>query len=315
MEQGSLQERYLSRSVVKHIRKQDKELAVGAAVGNDYAIQGGVVTADGIGETPLIAWTKAMNNFACSGGRPRGVRLLMLLPENVKESNIKSYMADFNAYGESQNIQILGGHSQVSEAFVRQQFAVTVVGSEGSFRPRKKEIKPGYNIVMTKYAGLLGTDIILKQRYDALRERFANSYLAGAVMGEEAYSVTAEAEIAEEYVCYMHDVSHGGIYGALWQLGKWLNRGFEIDHSKINIRQETIELCEYLNVNPYLLEGTGSMLMIAEDGTDVVKKLMEHNIPATVIGHVTDNNEKLVIMNEIDIRTLSPVNGDDIYNI
>ena len=83
MEQGSLQERYLSRSVIKHIRRLNPKLSVSAAVGNDYANLHGSVSADGIGDTPWIAWVKAMNNFACSGGQIEGARLTMLLPQNV----------------------------------------------------------------------------------------------------------------------------------------------------------------------------------------------------------------------------------------
>ena len=56
MEQGSLPERYLSRSVIKHIRRLNPKLSVSAAVGNDYANLHGSVSADGIGDTPWIAW-------------------------------------------------------------------------------------------------------------------------------------------------------------------------------------------------------------------------------------------------------------------
>lgn len=59
MEQGSLPERYLSRSVIKHIRRLNPKLSVSAAVGNDYANLHGNVSADGIGDTPWIAWVKA----------------------------------------------------------------------------------------------------------------------------------------------------------------------------------------------------------------------------------------------------------------
>ena len=152
MEQGSLPERYLSRSVIKHIRRLNPKLSISAAVGNDYANLHGSVSADGIGDTPWIAWVKAMNNFACSGGQIEGARLTMLLPQNVKESWIKGYMADFNSYAEAKDIQILGGHTQVSEVFARAQFVVTMLGTAGDYCANKKKIKPGYDIVMVGQA-------------------------------------------------------------------------------------------------------------------------------------------------------------------
>lgn len=71
MEQGSLPERYLSRSVIKHIRRWNPKLSVSAAVGNDYANLHGSVSADGIGDTPWIAWVKAMNNLRAPADRSR----------------------------------------------------------------------------------------------------------------------------------------------------------------------------------------------------------------------------------------------------
>lgn len=62
----------------------------------------------------------------------------MLLPGNVKESWIKGYMADFNSYAEAKGIQILGGHTQVSEVFARAQFVVTMLGTAGDYCANKR---------------------------------------------------------------------------------------------------------------------------------------------------------------------------------
>ncbi|MFR0782971.1 MAG: AIR synthase related protein [Coprococcus sp.] len=184
-----------SRSVIKHIRRWNPKLSVSAAVGNDYANLHGSVSADGIGDTPWIAWVKAMNNFACSGGQIEGARLTMLLPGNVKESWIKGYMADFNSYAEAKGIQILGGHTQVSEVFARAQFVVTMLGTAGDYCANKKKIKPGYDIVMVGQAGLMGADIILKEKREELHTRFPDFYLDMASVKEDAYSI-ADAKLA-----------------------------------------------------------------------------------------------------------------------
>lgn len=44
----------------------------------------------------------------------------------------------------------------------------------------------------------------------------------------------------------MHDVTEGGIFGALWEMGAASGVGIVADLDKIPIRQETIELCEVL---------------------------------------------------------------------
>lgn len=318
MEQGSLPERYLSRSVIKHIRRLNPKLSVSAAVGNDYANLHGSVSADGIGDTPWIAWVKAMNNFACSGGQIEGARLTMLLPQNVKESWIKGYMADFNSYAEAKGIQILGGHTQVSEVFARAQFVVTMLGTAGEYHANKKKIKPGYDIVMVGQAGLMGADIILREKREELHTRFPDFYLDMASVKEDAYSIADVARrIADSDmdICYMHDGSSGGVYGALWQMGVWMDKGFEVQHVDIPIRQETIEICEFFNINPYLLDATGCLFVVVEDGEKLVEYLTEQETEAAVIGVVTEKKEKLIVVNELEHRCLSPVNGDEIHKV
>ena len=282
MEQGSLPERYLSRSVIKHIRRLNPKLSVSATVGNDYANLHGSVSADGIGDTPWIAWVKAMNNFACSGGQVEGARLTMLLPGNVKESWIKGYMADCD------------------------------------YCANKKKIKPGYEIVMVGQAGLMGADIILKEKREELHTRFPDFYLDMASVKEDAYSIAdAARKIADSGmdICYMHDGSSGGVYGALWQMGVWMDKGFEVQHVDIPIRQETIEICEFFNINPYLLDATGCLFVVVEDGEKLVEYLAEQEMEAAVIGVVTEKKEKLIVVNELEHRCLSPVNGDEIHKV
>lgn len=315
MEQGSLPERYLSRSVLKHIKKQNKELVAGAAVGSDFSLMGNMVVADGTGKEPYIAWIKAMNNFSCSGGIAQGARLVIIMPDSTKESMLKSYMATFNGLAESEGLQILGGHSEINGAIAVPQFIVTIIGQACGYRHNKKAIKPGYDIVMVGETALMGIDLIARDRFEELTKRFAISYIRG-MFKQRDYSVSKAAQIAAaNNICYMHDVSHGGLYGALWQLGVWMNRGFLVEHFNIPIKQETIEICEFFNINPYILDGTGALIIVTENGSSLVEELNKAYINACVIGKVSEGKEKMILMNEADKRCLSPVNGDEYYRI
>ncbi len=316
MEQGSLPERYLSRSVLKHIKKQNKTLVCGAAVGNDFSLMGDVVTAEGVGSTPVVAWAKAMNNFACSGGVAQSARLTLLMPEITKESWLKGYMSDFNNLAERDNVQIIGGHSDLSANYVKPCFVVTIIGKAGEYRHDRKLIKSGFDIVMVGDTAVLGTNLIAHERAQELKKRFSPSYIADAYRDESEYSIVKAAGIAAKSgACYMHDVSGGGVYGALWQLGVWMRQGFLVEHVNIPIRQEAIEICEYFNINPYLLDGTGALIVVTKDGNSLVNALEINGIQSFIIGKVTEGKEKMIVMNDTDKRCLSPVNGDEYYHI
>ncbi len=323
MQKGTLNELVLTRSVTKHIRKHNKKFLQGNGVGDDYAgIDCGeqaIVWTEGSAETPYLAWCKAMNNFATSGGRIIGVRLNLMLPENTEESDIKAYMGEFNTLADSYGIQIMGGDTKVSDRYVGATFIVSVMGMAEEYISRPKEAKPGYDIVMTKYTGILGSDIIAETKEDILCDKLAKSYVQGGYFGRENYSVVKEAEICValmDNICYMHDVSYGGVYGALWQLGSKLGKGLKINHYDIPIKQETIEFAEIFNVNPYTLEGTGSLLIVAKDGEQVVKTLESKTIPASIIGTVTEGKERYITLGDSgEKRYLEPIKGDDIYKI
>ena len=48
--------------------------------------------------------------------------------------------------------------------------------------------------------------------------------------------------------------------------------GLDIDLKKIPIRQETVEVCEALGLNPYILMSSGSMMIAVPDGYGLVPK-------------------------------------------
>ena len=50
-----------------------------------------------------------------------------------------------------------------------------------------------------------------------------------------------EERLPSGAVFAMHDVTEGGIFGALWEMAEASGVGLEIDVKKIPIRQETVE--------------------------------------------------------------------------
>ena len=112
--------------------------------------------------------------------------------------------------------------------------------------------KPGQDILVTKWIGIEGTSIIAKEKEKELLERFSQAFVDTAKGFDQYLSVLPDSRIAVEHgVSAMHDVTEGGIYGALWEVAEASGIGLEIDLKAIPIRQETIEICEYFELNPY----------------------------------------------------------------
>ena len=128
-------------------------------------------------------------------------------------------------------------------------------------------------------------------------------------------SVLPEAAVAAEAgASAMHDVTEGGIFGALWELAESSGIGLAVDLKDIPVRQETIEICEFFQINPYGLISSGCMLIALPDGNRLVRELEKHGIHAVVIGKATAGNDR-VVHNGEERRFLTPSSPDELYKV
>ena len=88
----------------------------------------------------------------------------------------------------------------------------------------------------------------------------------------------------------------------------------EKDLKKIPVKQETIEICEYYDINPYYLYSAGAMLAGTDNGEALVAELAAAGIPAVVIGRVTDGKDR-IIRNGEDVRFLDRPKQDEWYRV
>ena len=122
--------------------------------------------------------------------------------------------------------------------------------------------KPGDYIILTKWAGLEGTAIIAHDFEKRLRGRMDDTLLesAQAMMGH--ISVVKEGLIAGEMgATAMHDVTEGGVLGALWELAEASGVGLRIYQDKIPVRTETGPYARNFGLNPLKLISSGCMLI------------------------------------------------------
>ena len=179
----------------------------------------------------------------------------------------------------------------------------------------EKKLEAGQDLVVTKWIGLEGTSIVAKEKEQELRKVFSDPFVRTAQEFDQYLSVIPESKIAMEHgVRVMHDVTEGGIFGALWEMAEGSGVGLEIDLKKIPIRQETIEVCEQFGLNPYVLMSSGSMLIGTEHGEILVRRLQEAGISAAVVGQAMDGNDR-ILRNGGEVRYLDKPQSDELYKI
>lgn len=339
MKVGKVPENVLKRSVLRQIKNKQKEVCVGAGLGVDCAVfslpeQNLLATCvqeaavamkpDRLGIFSMSGIIqKCVNNLAAGGAVPFAVMIGLMLPQGTEESDIKAFMAEAEEICARLSIQIAGGQTNINRAVTEPVAVVTGYGKLSNTiqggKPAKKRdgfaVCPGQDVVISKWIGLEGTAFLARKYRDRLLERYP-AYLVDEAAGFDKYlSVIPEAATAvESGVCSMHDASEGGIFGALRELAERAGVGLTIDLKKIPLRQETVEVCECCEVNPYELLSGGCLIMTTQDGPGLVTALEEKGIPAVIVGRVTDSNDRILI-NEDEVRFIDRAKQDEIYRI
>lgn len=314
----------MKRSVLKYIKTHREEVVSGAALGEDCAVLSfgeGYETV--LSTTPVTAAAEristyaipmALNNVAAAGAEPVGVMLAVLLPEETEESGLQLMMEQAEEVCRGCGTQILGGHTEVTPAVDRPLMTVTGVGKREAARAGSlRGIREEQDIVVSKWIGLEGTARLASRYRQQLCTRYPVRMIDEAAAYDRYLSVIPEAATAvKSGVCGMHDVSRGGIFGALWELAQRAGVGLEIDLKKIPLKQETVEICEFLELNPYELLSGGCLLMVTDNGQALTDALAREGIPAAVIGRTTAGKDR-VIYNEDEKRYLDKPKADQIY--
>lgn len=323
MKIGKISEPMLRRSVLRRISYKNPEMFQGAGLCRDFAVMKTGEDEEVILSSDTVTWgmenlalygiTKTANNIAAAGGRIKGVLVSVTMPSNTTESGINFLMRDIAAVCKERSIEIIGGHTETVSYVTRMVVTFTGVGvRKSTLHIGVENLKAGQDIVMSKEIALEGTAIMAYEREEELQKRFQKSFVEKAKKALDSISVESEAAVA---VCCgvqaMHDVSKGGIFGALWEMAASAKLGMEVYLDKISIRQETVEICELFGVNPYELISGGCLLMAADKGNVLAEQLQKKGIRAQVIGHMTDSNDRIVIKGE-ERRYLEPPRGDEI---
>lgn len=323
MEIGKVPENILKRSVLKRLTVRRPEVLVHAGVGEDCAVLAPSADALVLSTDPITGTAKEIgnlafhitaNDIASSGAELIGMLLTIIFPPESTEEELKQIMAELTELAERYNVEILGGHTEVSAAVTQTLVSVTGVGRIDQEKVISTSgLKVGQDLVVTKWIGLEGTAILVAEKREELLARLPEDLVETAGDFAKLLSVVPDSRVAmENGVSAMHDVTEGGIFGALWEMAEASGVGLEVDLKRIPIRQETVEICEVFDINPYMLISSGAMLIGTDHGSQLVDALERAGIHAAVVGRATAGNDR-VILNGEERRFLEPPKTDELF--
>lgn len=326
MKVGNVSQTVLRRSILKqlHTRREEsiiqpsvEEMCAAIRIEEDEQV---VFTNTSLfgdeKDLAVFAMAHVLNDLWTRGAEPIGVNISILLPPHAYESRLKSMISYAEEVAEGQRIQILNAKAEVSPVLSKSLVTVFGIGKEKKEGLLQSSMgMAGQDVVLTNWIGLEGMLRILREKKEELSKRFVPAFLHQIEEQQQYLLAGDELRIAKEFgVSAMHQITEGGIMAALWNLTEASGTGIDVDLKKIAIKQETIEVCEHFHLNPYQMTSAGSILLVTHDGEGLVSRLEKNGKKATVIGRLTDCNEK-VIWNDTEKRFIDRPAQDELLKI
>ena len=170
-------------------------------------------------------------------------------------------------------------------------------------------------IAFIGYAGLAGTGEIVSTQKERLAKRFSVSFLEKTVaLSERAKEEAGKVRdlLTENKVTFLETTE--GCYNALWMLATGdgnKNHGFgiEADLKKIPVRQETIEITNEVDVNPYKIPSSGAFVALFENEEQVYDIFSKKCVPFGSIGGIIESNRRIIKIGVDKITYLEPPRG------
>lgn len=201
----------------------------------------------------------------------------------------------------------------------------TIVVSSYCIKENKEEnekptVSPGMDVVMVGSIGIGATLSLAKKYESVLRDKFSSSFVDGIIGLENVSNTDKYLEMAQEFLAsadekaLVYEIGSEGTFAGLYETSKFMGKGIEVEIPDIPVWQEVVETAEVFDVNPYKADGTGALIIVCNRGADMVKCFLDEGILASVIGKVTDNNDK-VARNGDEVRYLEPTRVEELANL
>jgi len=275
------------------------------------------------------------NDIASNGVQPLGIMLACMLPEGTTDEDVAEIMQQAGTTAAAVGVEIIGGHTEITPAVKQPVIVSTAIGRTPSGTSQDGcGMEPGDYIMMTKAVGLEGTGIIACDHEEEIRsaraadgERLVTDVeIAAAKSFLDQVSVVPEGVAAGKVGTHgMHDITEGGVLGAIWEMCQISHTGAEVWEEAIPMHPETEKICRLFEVDPLRLISSGSMIIIVprDRRSEMETAMKEAGVEASVIGRITEESEGICMarhtltcgsgcMGRIKVK-IDPPYADEIY--
>lgn len=326
---GKLDSDVLQSAILDKIVYKRPEVRVGAGIGEDCAVisfgdYDCVVSTDpitaSVADAGRLSIFISCNDIASNGVEPLAVMLTILLPAGTTSEEAGQIMSQAAGAAEKVGVQIAGGHTEVTDTVNRPVIVSTAFGRAKAGRSQTAaDMRAGHRLLLTKCAGLEGTGIICRERADELMAVLTGKELERGIAMLDSVSVIDEGVTAGHIgTSGMHDVTEGGVLGAVWEMCRVGGLGAEVTEKDIPVDDVTLKVAEHFGIDWMRLISSGCMLIAADDehAERIKAALSERSIRCTQIGKVCEREYGVMLKRADGSRMeIAPPGADELYKV
>lgn len=276
----------------------------------------------GLKESAWLSVCLMANDMATTGKAPLYAQFVLNLPQTLTTEDFETYWKHIHFFCAEMGTAITGGHTGRYEGIntsIAGGGTMTTIAPAGEMLTSKGAGNDDV-IVVTKSSALIATSILALSFPETVRNRCGAEVQqkAGELFYEtsalKAGLVAASLNVNEKKaVTAMHDVTEGGILGAIYEMAKASDCGVLVEEDKLPTGEVQQQVCRVFNIDPNFSVGAGSMIIAVkkEKAEDLIMRLEAERIRATAVGVFTAPSEGLKLAGAKTKPLLHP--GTDPY--
>ena len=309
---GKVSSEIFDEIILPHLGRKRPEILVGPQhgvdvgvvdLGNDKVM---VTTTDPIFVVPPYGWERSgwfavhilASDAATSGIRPSYITMDLNLPLSMTREDFEALWTVMHRECEKIGMAVITGHTGRYEGCEYPMIGgATVIG----IGPKDRYVTPnmakvGDSIIITKGAAIEAAGLFavtfphrVAERYGEEAAREAEGIFWQMSVVEDALTAV-EAGVREDGVTTMHDATECGVWGGLFEVAQASGVGMAIDKEKIIVQEAVRKVCDLFGIDPFssISEGTLILTCRAHKAQEVIRRLGDKGIPATMVGEIVD---------------------------
>lgn len=333
---GKIGSSNLNNILLPRTGKKREEVRTGPGFGVDTSVidlgnnRGLAISSDPLSLIPSLglkesAWLSVhllVNDMATTGFPPQYAQFVLNLSPELKKEKFEEYWEYIHQFCEEVGVAITGGHTGQIEG---QNSTIPGGGTMFLSAPLDEIItsdgaEPGDRIVVTKETALNSTAILAMSFPETVKSTLGEDIWQTACDNFYKTSSLPDALAASEILenktelKAMHDVTEGGVLGAIAEMAEASGCGFTVDDGKLPVGDAPKKIAELFEIDHRFCVGAGSMILAVKPGREdqLIQHLESRSIPARVVGEMTEPlSDKKIIENGVEKEFL--FDGTDPY--